>query len=177
MRSADSHLARKFARDIRQAFMSTQFRKKWRPFEEHKATAPLIRRHLKRFLRTESTGETAQEVLLDWEGEDRRGRRQDRSYPILGTSTWPDAAVLRPFTCACEFDGEKKQGTVDFKDALMKASVHVLSGRYQACLLVFILLPGLDPYEYLHDESKYTQKLVKMLEANGLYVSFPTAVS
>jgi hypothetical protein len=177
MQSARSQLARKFAQEISQAFKSTPFRKKLRPFEEHKATAPLIRRHLKRFLRTESTDETPQEILLDWEGKDRRGRRQDRSYPILGTSTWPDAAVLRPFRCALEFDREKKQGTVDFKDALMKASVHVLSGRYQACLLVFILLPGLDPYEYLHDESKYTQKLVKMLEAKGLYVSFPTAVS
>ena len=177
MQSARSHLARKFAHDTRQAFMSTPFRKNLRPFEEHKTTAPLIRRHLERFLQTEPRAEALRDILLDWEGNDRREGKQEYSYRILGTSTWPDAAVLRPFKCAFEFDREKKQGTSRFKDALMKASVHVLSGRYEACVLVFILLPGLNPYEYLHDEGKYTQKLVKMLEANGLYVSFPTAVS
>jgi|GEM_PF-1095136 hypothetical protein len=177
MQSADSQLARKFAHDISQAFKSRPFRKKLRPFEEHKATAPLIRRHLKRFLETESRDEAPQDILFDWEGRDRRGRKQERSYPILGTSTWPDAAVLRPFKCAFEFDREKKQGTSGFKDALMKASVHVLSGAYEACVLVFILLPGLNPYEYLNEKSPYTRKLVKTLEANGLYVSFPSAVS
>ena len=177
MRSADSHLARKFAHDISQAFTSTQFRKKLRPFEEHKATAPLIRQYLKRFLKTESRDEAPQDIIFDWEGKDRQGRKQDRSYPILGTSAYPDAAVLRPFKCAFEFDREKKQGTSGFKDALMKASVHVLSGAYEACVLVFILLPGLNPYEYLHDERKYTGKLLNTLQASGLYVSFPSAVS
>ena len=178
MRSADSHLARKFAHDISQAFTSTQFRKKLRPpFEEHKATAPLVRQHLERFLKTESRDEALRDILFDWEGNDRRGRKQENSYPILGTWTHPDAAVLRPFKCAFEFDREKKQGTSGFKDALMKASVHVLSGAYEACVLVFILLPGLNPYEYLYEKSKYTRKLIKTLEANGLYVSFPSAVS
>jgi len=177
MRSADSHLARKFAHDISQAFTSTQFRKKLRPLEEQKATAPLIRRHLERFLQTESRDEALRDILLDWEGNDRREGKQEYSYRILGTLTWPDAAVLHPFKCAFEFDRETKQGTSRFKDALMKASVHVFSGAYEACVLVFILLPGLNPYEYLRDKSKYTRKLVKTLEANGLYVSFPSAVS
>jgi hypothetical protein len=177
MRSADLHLARKFAHDISQAFTSTQFRKKLRPFEEQKATAPLIRQHLEWFLQTESRDEALRDILFDWEGNDRREGKQKYSYPILGTSTWPDAAVLSPFKCAFEFDREKKQGTSGFKDALMKASVHVLSGAYEACVLVFILLPGLNPYEYLDDKSKQTRKLVKTLEANGLYVSFPSALS
>jgi hypothetical protein len=85
--------------------------------------------------------------------------------------------VLRPFRCAFEFDREKKQGAVDFKDALMKAAVHVLSGAYEACVLVFILLPGLNPYEYLDDKNKHTRQLRKTLQANGLYVSFTSAVS
>ena len=57
MQSADSRLARNFAHDISQAFKSTPFRKKLRPFEEHKATAPLIRQHLERFLQTEPGAE------------------------------------------------------------------------------------------------------------------------
>jgi hypothetical protein len=177
MQSARSHLARKFAHDISQAFTSTKFREKLPPYEEQKATAPLIHRNLERFLKTESRDGALRDILFDWEGNDRREGKQKYSYPILGTSTWPDAAVLRPFKCAFEFDREKKQGTSGFKDALMKASVHVLSGAYEACVLVFILLPGLNPYEYLDDKGKHTRKLVKTLEANGLYLSFPIAVS
>jgi hypothetical protein len=146
-----------------------------RPFEEHKDTAPLIRRRLQRFLKTESKDKALQDVLFDWEGNDRRGREQKLKYPILGTLAYPDAAVLRPFKCAFEFDREKKQGTSGFKNALMKASVHVLSGAYEACVLVFILLPGLNPHEYLRDKSKHTRKLVKTLGAKGLYVSFTSA--
>jgi hypothetical protein len=136
----------------------------------------LVRQHLERFLKTESRDEALRDILFDWEGNDRRGRKQENSYPILGTWTHPDAAVLRPFKCAFEFDRETKRGTCGFKNALMKASVHVLSGAYEACVLVFILLPGLNPYEYLDDKSKHTRKLVKTLRANGLYVSLTSAV-
>jgi hypothetical protein len=136
----------------------------------------LIRRRLEQFLKTESRDEALQDILFDWEGNDRRGREQKLKYPILGTLAYPDAAVLRPLRCAFEFDREKKQGTSGFKNALMKASVHVLSGAYEACVLVFILLPGLSPHEYLDEKSKNTRRLVKTLGAKGLYVSLTSAV-
>lgn len=169
-----SHLARKFAQGISEAFASQQFHEALRsamPQYEHKATSHQIRAYLDEFLKAESAGSALTATLFDWEGNDQREGKQEHSYPVIGTWTHPDAAVLRPFTCAFEFDREATSGSDSFKTALMKASVHVLSGAYEACVLVYILQPRPVLYKYVEDGSDHTRRLLETLRANGLFVA------
>ena len=78
--------------------------------------------------------------------------------------------MLSPFRCAFEFDREEEGGGAGFKDALMKASVHILSGRYKACVLFYVLRPG-SSHKYLDDGSPHTQRLMKGLRRKGLEVA------
>ncbi|MCA9632068.1 MAG: hypothetical protein KC766_30650 [Myxococcales bacterium] len=61
------------------------------------------------------------------------------SYQLLGTDAYPDAAVLSPFRCAIEFDRQSASGWSHFKDALLKAAAHSISGAYDATLFVYTL--------------------------------------
>jgi hypothetical protein len=167
-------LARKFAQRIRKAFSSQQFRKmllKATPGFEHKAVAKEIEGYLNGFMRAEEAHSALPQPLFDWEGKFQRGQEQERYYPILGIWSFPDAAVLAPFKCAFEFDREPSRPGSHFKAALMKASVHVLSGAYEACVLVYILQPGPSRRSYLDDKSAYTKKLIETLQTTGLYVT------
>jgi hypothetical protein len=165
-------LAPKFAEHISRIFALPEHRSKFREIsgEEHKVLAPLIQEQLAEFLNMERQNECHPDFHFDWEGNKRKEKKQERSYRVLGTDSFPDAAVLRPFKCAFEFDREIKQASSSFKDALMKASVHVLSGRYEACVFVYILKTG-DSKMYLDDESEHTNKLLNMLQEHGLYIS------
>jgi hypothetical protein len=169
-----SNPARKFAQGISEAFSAQRFRKGLRKAvrqSEQKAAAKPIREYLHEFLKAEWAGSALPAASFDWEGKYRRQLKQSRSYPILGTWTWPDAAVLRPFRCAFEFDREPRLGVSHFKTALMKASVHVLSGNYKACVFVYFLHPGRTQHGYLDPSCQYTQRLMKTLRAKGLYVA------
>ena len=171
-----SHLARKFADGISEKFASRQFREALRNAVsqyEHKATAPLISQYLDEHLKAESAGSSPPTAVFTWEGNKKKG--SPYGYPILGTWTFPDAAVLSPFRCAFEFDREAKLGGAGFKAALMKASVHVLSGAYEACVLVYILQPRSTPHKYLNDGSDYTRRLIEALRANGLFLALTSA--
>lgn len=137
--------------------------------DEHKSLSghieKLLRGHVK----------DGQDTLFDWEGNAARARgSQLHSYPLLGTSTHPDAAVLRPFTCAIEFDREPS-GSVDwshFKFGLMKAACHVLSRAYDATLYVFTLRrPNSTPAIYLNAQCHHTTELLTGLRSRGLVVA------
>ena len=123
-------------------------------------------------LQGETEHKVTQQRLVDWEGKRRRRQEQERYYPVLGITSFPDAAVLAPFKCAFEFDREPAKGGSHFKTALMKASVHVLSGAYDSCVFVYILRPGSSRRAYLPGKCKYTQRLIATLQAAGLYVAF-----
>jgi hypothetical protein len=91
-------------------------------------------------------------VAFTWEGRRRDGGRNDPySYHVLGTNAFPDAAVLSPFTCAFEFDREPEKEVSHLKRALMKASVHVLSGAYDAGVLVYVRHRERAKTDYLGD--------------------------
>ena len=105
----------------------------------------------------------------DWEGNRKRKGKQGHSYPLLGTYAHPDSAVLRPFRCAFEFDREHHPQGVFFKQALLKTAVHVLSGAYDAAILVFLLKDGSSPETYHNDGSQYTQQLRRRFEEQGIY--------
>lgn len=163
-------LAHKFAERISSILSLPEHRSKFReqPLYEHKSIAPLIQAELVLFLRAENLGET--DFVFDWEGNSRKSKQQ-HSYPVLGTWTHPDAAVLSPFKCAFEIDRENKQAGSGFKDALMKASVHVLSGKYESCVFVYVLKSGQSEM-YLDDEGKVqTEHLITLLKNHGLFVS------
>jgi len=173
MPRAHPSLSRKFAQGITEAFKLSRFRKALlhaTPQNEQKATAPHIREYLKEFLKAELGESAPTRAEFDWEGKDRGRRKQKRSYWICGTRAWPDAAVRSPFRCAFEFD---REGTskADFETQLLKASVHVLSGAYQACVFVCILQPGRTRRGYVSERRRYTRKLIEMLRARGLYVA------
>ena len=138
---------------------------------EQEAAAIPIQEYLHEFLKAESAGSAHPAPCFDWEGNEQRQCRQTRSYPLLGTLAWPDAAVLRPFRCAFEFDREDPSGGADFKTKLMKASVHVLSGNYEACVFVYFLQPRDTQHGYLDYRNKYTRRLIEALRANGMYVA------
>jgi len=118
------------------------------------------------------------EGRVDWEGRKRATtERQAQSYPILGTWTHPDAAVVAPFTLAIEFDREPTSADYShFKECLLKAAVHVLSGAYDASLLVFALKrEESSPEIYLNYEEDtlgYTARLLEILKSHGLHVLF-----
>jgi hypothetical protein len=107
-----------------------------------------------------------------WEGNYERKSEQELCYKICGTWAFPDAAVLGPFTCAFEFDREPEGGGVHFKEQLMKAAVHVLSGAYDACVFVYLLRPGSRASTYWGDRGVYSRTLKKKLRDAGLHVSF-----
>jgi hypothetical protein len=172
MPSTDSNLARKFAECAKRCLSSKQLSVKLRRAarqEEHKVVAEPMRKCLERFLKAQHSAPDS--AGYDWEGNDRRKSKQKRSYKIFGTKAWPDAAVLGSFKCAFEFDREPDQGGDHFKRQLMKASVHVLSGAYDACVFVYTLTPGSDPRTYL-DDKVHTTTLIDMLRDAGLYVCF-----
>jgi hypothetical protein len=139
------------------------------PGYEQSVVAENIERYLKDFLKNEYAPAKPPKPLFDWEGKDRKRKRSERYYPVLGTSAYPDAAVLIPFKCAFEFDRGKKLESARFRTAFMKASVHVLSGYYKACLLVYILRQKPNHHEYLKDDGRNTKKLIHRLP--GLYVT------
>lgn len=140
---------------------------------EHKTLSDNIRA----FLTEHVQGST--EAHFDWEGNSDRKGKQMHSYPLLGTWTHPDAAVLRPFTCAIEFDREPPEADwAHFKSCLMKASCHVLSRAYDASLLVFSLrrngsTPGtyLDPQKDDPYKAKFTSELLTTLRSRGMVIA------
>ena len=145
--------------------------------DEHKALADdvqtILREHLKKW-GYEDDG------LFDWEGN--KGRvpgSQQHSYPLLGTSAHPDAAVLSPFTVAMEFDREpaEKQDWSHFKFCLMKAACHALSRAYDATLFVFTLRrKDSKAGTYLDDsESPHTKELLSSLRTRGLVIAIVPA--
>jgi hypothetical protein len=174
MAVSDSKLARRFAQRISKAFLQPQFRGKLVKAAagyEHKALAPKICEYLNGFLKAEGAKSNRAQAQVDWEGRDRGLSDRERYYPIVGFWAFPDAAVLSPFTCAFEFDREPTRPGSAFKTALMKASVHVLSGAYDACVFVYVFRRGTGRPRYLHDKSRHTGKLIRRLQAAGLYVS------
>lgn len=171
---AHSDLAQKFARGIRKEFLSRRFRRmilNADPGFEQKAVAKDIEGYLDGFMKAGGAHPALPKLLFDWEGKERRGQDQDRSYPILGVWSFPDAAVLAPFKCAFEFDREPSRTGSHFKATLMKAAVHVLSGFYDACVFVYVLQAGPSRCSYLDDKSPYTKRLIETLQDAGLYVT------
>ena len=150
--------AREFAQGIVETFSTPRLRKVLHGsvYAEHKAAAKPIREYLRKFVNAKWTGPAPAVEMFDSEGDRRRRGKQERSYPILGTSSWPDAAVIHPFKCAFEFDREAHPGSSHFKNALMKASVHVLSGAYEACVFVYILGPKGTRQSYLDPRTART---------------------
>lgn len=141
--------------------------------EEHKQLAgdveALLRVHSKQWGYTDS-------CLFDWEGnKNREPGTQQHSYPLLGTYAHPDAAVLKPFTCALEFDREpgERQDWSHFKASMMKAACHVLSRAYDATLFVYTLRRAdSSATAYLEgEESQHTKELLSSLRASGLVVA------
>lgn len=137
--------------------------------DEHKHLCEQIRALLRGHVKGD------EEFVFDWEGNGERARgTQQHSYPLLGTWAHPDAAVLRPFTCAIEFDREPA-GSMDwshFKSCLMKSACHVLCRAYDATLFVFTLRrPQSTPAIYLDDESHHTAELLGGLRSRGLVVA------
>ena len=143
--------------------------------EEHKAIAPFLNDRVIELLRRKGFSSLTKEVLCDYEGQTKRSAPQDRSYPVLGTWTHPDAAVLRPFSCAIEID--RSGARSHFKDVLMKAAVHVLSGAYDACLLIYIYNTRSPRREYFRDGSAQTTQLLEHLSAAGMRIAFVKAQS
>lgn len=138
------------------------------PQEEHKALANKIQAELQRVVRANEG-----QVLFDWEGNSARKHAQQHSYDLLGTGAHPDAAVLRPFRCALEFD---RQGGTNrrshFKECLMKAACHVLSGAYDAALIVYLLLPEERAANIFDKKSSCDRRLMTELERAGLMCKF-----
>jgi hypothetical protein len=172
MPSRHSELARRFAHRISKRLLSGRFREalqKARPQEEQKALARPIEVCLQEFRKTEHA-ESLRNSRYDWEGNYERKSEQGMSYKIYGAWAYPDAAVLGPFTCAFEFDREPEGGGAHFKEQLMRAATHVLSGAYDACVFVYLLRPGSRASTYLADRSAYSRTLLKKLRDAGLYL-------
>lgn len=136
---------------------------------EHKVLAPRIEQVALTLARPD------EEVLIDWEGNSQRKPPQAHSYKLLGTETHPDAAVLRPFRCAVEFDREGTDGRSRFKDCLLKAACHVLSGAYDGVLFVYTLTRSDSTAEtYLTDYEEgqgHTAQLLKLLDEKGVTIA------
>jgi hypothetical protein len=171
-----SFLAREFASMLAEALSSGSLARVLRgapPQEEHKDVTPYVPRYVEQLLRKRGLHDLTNDILVDYEGQLKRKSPQERSYPVLGTWTHPDAAVLRPFTCAIEID---RSGSLShFKAALMKAAVHVLSGAYDASLLVYILEAGHSKRDYISDGEPQTVQLLEHLSASGLRLAFARA--
>lgn len=138
---------------------------------EHKVLSGRIQAHLAEFLAPPPTSKAAPPTsFFDWEGNSARTWPQAHSYTLLGTGAHPDAAVLQPFTCALEFDRQPPtKGTSYLKDRVMKAACHVLSGAYDAVLVVYILDPvGAGRDAYLDKGNPFTDHLLATLKLQGL---------
>ena len=136
---------------------------------EHKTMTPYVTERLERFLQARNIVVPEDRMIVDCEGNrDRKPGTPSYGYPVLGTSTYPDIAVLAPFTCAVEFDREARSAS-EFRTKLMKAAVHVLSGAYSACLYVYLQPQG-STIRYTDDGSLHTKRLLMILESFGLFV-------
>lgn len=146
---------------------------------EAKATAEVVQQYLAKFVKkhAEDLPDGAEPEYI-WEGRGEGGE-SDRGYWLLGTMTHPDSAVVEPFTVAFEFDRERPSGKSSesyshFKDCLMKAAVHVLSGAYDATVLVYSLERS-DSTEatYLNDRDEFihTGHLMATLAGFGMVVA------
>jgi len=170
----DTNLVRKFAQHIAKKLSQPPLREKLLDADlgfEHRAVGEDLRKYLSEFLKAQAAESVLPSSEVDWEGDQRNASELKRNYQIVGIWTFPDAAVLAPFTCAFEFDREPKGGGSGFKDALMKAAVHVLSGAYDACVLVYLLSAGHATHKYLNDGSDHTEQLILALQTAGLYVT------
>jgi hypothetical protein len=173
MPSRHSDLARRFAQRISEELRSGRFRKALQnasPQSEQKNLAKPISEYLDQFRKAEHA-ESLRRSRYDWEGNYERKSEQELTYKILGAWAYPDAAVLGPFTCAFEFDREPDRDRAHFKEQLMKAAVHVLSGAYDACVFVYLLRPGSRTSTYLRDRRVYSKRLLNKLGDAGLYLS------
>lgn len=141
------------------------------PEAEHKALAGPISDLLKAFL--EQRKLPAAESLFDWEGNAARTWPQSHSYELLGTSAHPDAAVLRPFTCAFEFDRQAvNRGASYLKERLMKAACHVLTGAYDAAVFVYVLQrAGESSENYLSASNPFNRRLLDSFRLHGLSIA------
>ncbi len=168
--TSPSH-ARKCAERVSRYLSSEQLRVKFRSAarqEEQKVMAEPIGKYLEGFLKDQHLAPGS--AWYDFEGNDHREPGHKLSYEIFGTNAWPDAAVLGSFKCAFEFDREPDQGRAHFKEQLMKASVHVLSSAYEACLFAYVLRPGSTRSDYLSPRCVYSTRLDEKLRDAGLYV-------
>lgn len=176
-------LAIQFAEEVSQDLVAVEsaamIREAVSDFREHKVVESVIGKALETYVEKMIRQEwllPGASRLFDFEGKQRAANeRQRHSYPLLGTWAHPDAAVLSPFTVAFEFDREAATDTSHFKTCLMKAAVHVLSGAYEACVLVFALTrPGSSRETYIDDPSAAvgSMHLIRTLQAHGLVVAF-----
>jgi hypothetical protein len=174
-----SHLAREFAASLAAAMpedtLAQAVRRGAPTFDEAKETSAEITRRLQAFVRRREVDAAFGDPLFDWEGNSARTWAQSHSYDLLGTSAHPDAAILRPFTCALEFDREPTSEALShLKAVLLKAAVHVLSGAYDACLLVYLLRSESTRATYTKDGSPHTARLIEHLRAQGMFITFVT---
>jgi hypothetical protein len=124
--------------------------------------------------------EPADQVELDYEGAERVGPEQ-RNYWLFGAMAQPDAAVLRPFRCAIEYDLQPPRAPhwSAFRRCLGKTVLHVLSGAYDAALQVYVLTnPSQKPEHYWttvegddDPHHLYTRATLSRLHALGVYVA------
>lgn len=165
-----THVARAFAEALKQHCQTDwaeSLRSELSGGQEHKTLAGRIK---------DLAGPYANplQVRFDFEGNSKRKRgSQQHSYPLLGTWTHPDAAVLEPFRCAIEFDRERSgNDRSHFKTCLLKAACHVLSGAYEASLLVFTLRrPDTAPSYLSGEDPWFTSELLSQLTPRGLVVA------
>jgi len=179
-----AELAREFARTISSSFQSPPYYEilcEAEPLYEHKKCGPLIHEELSRLLEDRAEGLVAPRAETTWEGKERGTKTKPPrySYHVLGTNSYPDAAVLSPFRCAFEFDREPKprgtkkptSGVSRLKTALMKTAVHVLSSAYDAAALVYVRHPQQAGIDYRNDTGEYTSALLRTLEEKGVYLA------
>ena len=147
------------------------------PGADYKPATLALESHLTSFLSKKGLGPGR----VDYEGAKRKRGSQEHSYPLLGTWTHPDAAVLEPFRCAFEFDLEKSTPS-PFKAALLKAAAHALCGRYDSVVFLYFLKASNPQAPYFSDNSSpaepsssssvsNTRTLLTHLEENGLFVA------
>lgn len=74
-----------------------------------------------------------------------------------------------------EFDRQGRHGRSHFKDCLMKAACHVLTGAYDAVVFVYTLTRSDSAAEsYLTDYEEgqtYTAQFLKLLDEHGIVIA------
>ena len=107
------------------------------------------------------------------------GRGRDgKTYGVLGTTAWPDSAVLSPFRCAIEYDHQGRTTSAsELKTSIGKTAAHVLSGAYPVAVHVFFLrrdseltVERLTQGDSIEDRVR-TDTFLQQLEQLGLYVA------